>query len=173
MRNRKRTKYTPEQIKKWHESMINYVKSGDKNCIDCGIKLVYGINWNNYYKGYRCIKCRSKKNRDYYWNSQRDRKLEGARIQNLKFKIEVLSHYSGNPPKCANCGESEIIVLSIDHINGDGSAHRKELRFKLGSTLYRWLKKNNYPAGFQVLCMNCQYRKRWKYHETRKRREIR
>jgi len=25
--------------------------------------------------------------------------------------------------------------------------------------LYSWLKKNNFPKGFQVLCMNCNFAK--------------
>lgn len=74
-----------------------------------------------------------------------------------KLKIEVLTHYGGNPPKCVCCGETHIEFLSIDHINGGGTKKRKETGG--GSSLYRWLKKNNFPKEFQVLCMNCNFAK--------------
>lgn len=85
-----------------------------------------------------------------------------------KIKIEVLSHYSTNPTHCANIFNmhKELFIdlrcLSIDHINGDGRYHVKT--FGRGH-LYRWLKKNNYPKGFQVLCMNCQWIKRHENNE--------
>jgi len=72
-------------------------------------------------------------------------------------KVGILSHYS-NPqivPICNNCGEQDIDVLCLDHINGGGSKHSRERR----STLYNWILKNNYPKGFQVLCANCNTRK--------------
>lgn len=78
------------------------------------------------------------------------------RKQKLKNKIEVLSHYA-NPLKCAMCGETDIIVLSIDHINGGGRKHMAEVGS--GDSFRYWLKRNNYPEGYQVLCMNCQLRK--------------
>jgi hypothetical protein len=41
--------------------------------------------------------------------------------------------------------------LTIDHINGGGNKHRQQIR----SRICHWLKKNNYPEGFQVLCFDC------------------
>lgn len=74
-------------------------------------------------------------------------------------KIEVFNAYGGCKCKC--CGESNLECLSIDHINNDGAAHRKELtgNARDGRNLYIWLQKNNYPPGFQVLCMNCNFAK--------------
>jgi hypothetical protein len=46
--------------------------------------------------------------------------------------------------------------LSIDHVDGGGYQHRKQLK---DDGLYRWLKRNKYPTGFQVLCMNCNVAK--------------
>ncbi len=67
----------------------------------------------------------------------------------------VLNHYSNGSVTCNCCGESQIEFLSIDHINNDGSAHRKEI----GSNLYNWLINNDFPVGFQVLCFNCNFAK--------------
>jgi hypothetical protein len=44
--------------------------------------------------------------------------------------------------------------LQIDHVNNDGAEHRKQLG-RGGSRLYQWLRKHNFPTGFQVLCANC------------------
>lgn len=61
----------------------------------------------------------------------------------------VLSHYGGD---CACCGESEPLFLTIDHIEGNGNAHRREI----GRTdMWIWLHANDFPEGFQILCFNC------------------
>src|SRR3990167_9395117 len=67
----------------------------------------------------------------------------------LKVRAEVLSHYGG---KCRCCGETEPIFLCIDHLNGNGRIHRD----KVGN-IYPWLRGNHYPAGYQVLCQNCNW----------------
>ncbi len=59
---------------------------------------------------------------------------------------------------CACCGETEPKFLSLDHTNNDGSAHRKEIGNR-GSGIFTWLKKNGYPLGYQILCMNCNHGK--------------
>ena len=74
----------------------------------------------------------------------------------LKKKVEILSHYSDGTIKCAHCGFDDIRALSIDHIDGGGAPHRK----MTGNDIYGWLKRNGFPKGYQVLCMNCQLIKR-------------
>lgn len=71
----------------------------------------------------------------------------GVKKRNAILKQEVFTAYGG---QCACCSVAEQSFLSIDHINGyDGTGPRKS------QPLYRWLKKNGYPAEFQLLCMNC------------------
>lgn len=72
-----------------------------------------------------------------------------------KRKVEILIRYAGDPPKCSCCSESHIEFLVIDHIDGGGTQHRKDNKLTGGFHLYGWLKKNNYPKGFRVLCDNC------------------
>ena len=72
-------------------------------------------------------------------------------------KLLVTTQYSdGNTPvcNCPSCKEERIEFLCIDHVNGGGTKHRKELGMG-GSTFYTWLIKNNFPDGYQVLCHNC------------------
>ena len=70
----------------------------------------------------------------------------------------VFDHYGRS---CVCCGTAEMVFLSIDHIEGGGTAHMKSLggRSSAGSKLYKWLVKHNLPPGFQVLCRNCNWAK--------------
>lgn len=68
-------------------------------------------------------------------------------------RLMVMEAYGG--AICACCGETTYQFLTIDHIDEDGAAHRKAI----GQHLYRWLIANDYPPGFQVLCMNCNWGK--------------
>jgi hypothetical protein len=69
---------------------------------------------------------------------------------NRKLRQEVFEAYGGF--KCVCCGESLEILLTIDHINNDGNYHRRTIG---RTSVLRWLKDNNYPEGYQVLCFNC------------------
>jgi hypothetical protein len=76
-----------------------------------------------------------------------------VRMANLK--SETYAAYGG--PICKCCGETEKMFLSIDHINNDGHLHRKEIpKVNGGYSMYVWLKRQGFPSGFQILCMNCQ-----------------
>jgi hypothetical protein len=44
--------------------------------------------------------------------------------------------------------------LLIDHVADNGADHRR-LIGRSSTQLYRFLLKNNYPSGYQVLCHNC------------------
>lgn len=59
---------------------------------------------------------------------------------------------------CLCCGETNDIFLCIDHVNNDGAVHRRT-DLRCGKTIYIWLRRNNYPAGFQTLCYNCNMAK--------------
>ena len=78
-------------------------------------------------------------------------KREQSRQYRAALRLEVLTHYSGGTPKCACCGIVFLEFLALDHIYGGGTKQKKEV----GAHIYVWVKKHNYPAGFQVLCHNC------------------
>lgn len=70
-------------------------------------------------------------------------------------KIEVFNHYGGCSCSCAGCSVTEIEFLTLDHVNGKGNVHRRKIHSKGGFSMYLWLKRNKFPKGFRVLCMNC------------------
>lgn len=80
--------------------------------------------------------------------------------QQRQRKLKILTHYGKGKAACVLCGENRIACLSIDHINNDGYEQRKQMHGRGSDTLYRWLETNNYPTGYQTLCMNCQFIKR-------------
>jgi len=94
------------------------------------------------------------------YKQERLKKLrEYTNKRRIKFRKMVLTHYSNGNLKCSCCGESNIYFLTIDHINNNGNKHRKEINSSGGPHFYDWLIKNNYPAGYDVLCMNCNHGK--------------
>jgi hypothetical protein len=96
---------------------------------------------------------RTKKYRDYL-QTEKSKTLRSkiAKKINHKLKQEVISHYGG---KCKCCGEDHWEFLTIDHVGGGGAEHRRKIGG--GNKIYYWLRKNNYPKGFRVLCVGCNF----------------
>lgn len=92
---------------------------------------------------------------DKLWREKNKEVIDARRkSRQWSLKIEVWGHYGG---RCACCGVDEKEFLTMDHINGGGAKHRKELRRSGSQHIYGWLKENNYPEGYRVLCMNCNF----------------
>jgi len=87
-----------------------------------------------------------------------DLAAKSSRNLRRRNRLIALKHYGIG---CAYCGENLEAFLTIDHINNDGAKHRKELVGKScgGVDIGSWLRKNSYPKGFQVLCVNCNHAK--------------
>ena len=69
----------------------------------------------------------------------------------------VFAHYGTS---CACCGATER--LSIDHVGGDGGAHRQELFGRShggGKGFWQWLIRHDFPQGYQTLCLPCNQSK--------------
>jgi len=101
-------------------------------------------------------------------NPERRKKIALAYYYRLQ--DSAIKAYGGY--RCACCGETEPLFLTLDHVNNDGKSHRKMLGTLGGAKLYKWLRDNNYPSGFQVLCSNCNHGKQRNGgicpHKTRK-----
>lgn len=125
-----------------------------------------------------CDTC-SRQRREYTANWSRARPGRHAKYHRNYIKsvrTAALRHYSGGKPYCACCGESTPEFLTIDHIGGGGTRHRRELSRggMSGSAIYIFLKKREYPDGFQVLCLNCNWaRGRGSACPHEKRRDVR
>lgn len=99
-----------------------------------------------------CWNCNCSKNAlgECFHTYQFDQPISSQTRWYRKLKTEILEHYGG---ACECCGENGLWFLTIDHPNGGGRAERQ--RVGTGSKFYRWLKSQNLPSGYRVLCFNC------------------
>lgn len=63
--------------------------------------------------------------------------------------LEMIDVYG---EKCAVCGENTPEFLTIDHVNGGGTKHRRQI----SGDFKKWLKSQGWPKnGYRLLCANC------------------
>jgi hypothetical protein len=104
----------------------------------CGV-LLTDENWGKGAQrkfSYRCKKCVTRE----------------VVKRNAETKREVFAHYGTG---CECCGETDLRLLTLDHINQDGNAHRKTLSRKGGIDFYVWVRANEFPNVLRILCWNC------------------
>ncbi len=87
--------------------------------------------------------------------ARREYRRDYFRTQNVLLRAETMLHYGNG--RCARCGQDDIRVLELDHVNGNGNADRvaRTGGCRAGVPFYRALKAAGWPKGFQVLCANC------------------
>jgi hypothetical protein len=118
----------------------SYYKHREKRCAK-------SRKWNAEHKNQRAAN-----QRRYYMNhAEAQRAWTKRKI--LENRRLVLNHY-GAFCHCPGCLITEEKFLSLDHIEGGGNKHRREVGGS-GAPMYRWIIKNNFPPIFQVLCHNC------------------
>lgn len=105
-----------------------------------------------------CSEC-LRKNKNRYSKSDKNIQLTRASEIRKERKIRIFKYYGGI---CSCCGESELMFLALDHIDGGGNEHRRVIgnnkNNRCGSSstqFYKWVEKNNYPDFLQILCHNC------------------
>ena len=93
-------------------------------------------------EGYRvlCFNCRYLKVMPTVRSQNPDQKRYRAQ------RAAVLEAYGA---QCAVCGEEDERLLCVGQVEGARKYRRG------GSAGYRWLRDNDFPAGFVVLCRNC------------------
>ena len=97
-------------------------------------------------------------NRDYMRNwcrRNRPKRNEIRRKERLRYKKRVIAYYSYGQMCCMDCKENILDLLTIDHVNGGGKKHAKIHK----NDLYRWLISRNFPLGYAVLCIRCNWLK--------------
>ena len=126
-------------------------------CSKCNIELT-DENWYLSHKKehrYICRKCyRIKHNLQCQGYRQRHRKEINQKHRELLegLRDNLFSQYG---QECACCGETRREYLTIDHKNGGGRKHRRELELNNPEKYYKWLIEHYDPSEFQILCFNC------------------
>lgn len=86
-----------------------------------------------------------------------DKAAERVRRKRQQLKAEAIAAYGGI---CVCCQEDGLVFLTLDHIEGGGPAHRKEVTGNNPPRFYAVLRKQGYPQGdLQVMCFNCNIAK--------------
>jgi len=111
-----------------------------------------GMCWRHYNIDYKNRYSVSRKRK--YKRSEKGKLHQ--KIYHDKARLEALLHYSQNELKFNCCGETTYEFLTLEHIFNNGAQHRREINNR---NLYIWCRKNQFPVGFQVLCMNCNFAK--------------
>jgi hypothetical protein len=83
--------------------------------------------------------------------------MEYQKARNLEITKQTFVAYGGS---CECCGESRLMLLTIDHVRNNGTEHRREVLGpgrRAGIHFYRWLMKQGFPqtGEFRLLCYNC------------------
>lgn len=84
-----------------------------------------------------------------YANRQQQREAQTRSKQRIK--VKAIEHYSQGTMACACCGEDELDFLCFDHVDNDGADHRRTN----STPIYLYLHSRGFPAGYQILCYNC------------------
>ena len=143
------------------DSIEDFYKNSGNVCKEC--RKAYRRDWNEKskerLKAYRKKSSAKNTARAVAWNKANpDRRKEIALNYYYRLQHQAIEAYGGY--KCACCDETEPLFLTLDHIDNDGNAFRKKHGFHHhGSKFYKWLRDNNYPPGYQVLCSNCNHGK--------------
>ncbi len=129
-----------------------------RRCGRCGeLKPVEDFAWRRKERGQRhnyCRPCHAAYHHEHYL-ANRDRYVQQAKARKDALRIErtryLLEYFSANP--CADCGETDPIVLEFDH--------RGEKLFNIGEALsYRnWASILAEIAKCDVVCANCHRRR--------------
>ena len=73
-----------------------------------------------------------------------------------KLKDQVFNHYGR---RCACCGETEPLFLTLGHINGDGAEHRRRIngddRGGCTARLFLDIIRRGFPDDIRIECINC------------------
>jgi hypothetical protein len=127
-----------------------------KKCVACGqvkpVEEFYANGWRNgrLRRKSRCKSC------------LKPGLLKAFSERHRLYRRQALEHYGGVPPRCSCCAEARVEFLTIDHAAGGGTRHRREeLQNSIGHGIYGWLRRQGYPRGFRVLCMNCNSALGW------------
>lgn len=171
-RTHDRSAYTREYHKKWRRENPEKYRAQRQRYYQKHIAPNLDA-WNAYQKEWRKTHPEAvKKHQRKSYYKHRDKRIknssdwkknnpEKAKIHKIKgnkndksnLRHDVLSHYSNGWMCCVCCGEGIERFLTIDDVAGNHHLYKE--KHGSGIRFYRWLRTNNYPKGYQVLCFNC------------------
>lgn len=145
-----------------------------KNCEKCGKEFSYYpyrpprycsmdcYLQGRFRQGGKCAMCNkparirycSKECRDAFWNKNDYHLLKKKRY--WEKKIAIIKELGG---ECRECGESDIQVLDINHIDREQKKRPKSRVYTWTFRLKEWREN---MGNLELLCANCHRRHTWK-----------
>lgn len=139
--------------------------NGSKHLSNIGVKkggraFFLWLKRNSFPEGFRilCQNCQ--------FITIRRTDIDANKYYSLRREIYAAYSSDANGISCVKCGFDNIKALSLDHINGGGRRERRQTGL-YGKALWLHLKKNGYPDGYRVLCMNCNWLEWYKHRYTK------
>jgi DNA repair exonuclease SbcCD ATPase subunit len=142
---------------------LEFITGAEPNTQECSkchkIKSITEFRKDQHY----CKDCQLTYAREYIKTIPKEKRQWYRRTEDIKgqnkrrsikaqlLKVEMITAYGGC---CSCCGETEIKFLTLEHLEGGGNEHRRQL-YKSNRT-WQDLKNRNWPKGHTVLCWNCQ-----------------
>ena len=85
-------------------------------------------------------------------------------------RTDILDMLGNN---CVRCGETDWRCLQIDHVNGGGRKEMKKNNLHYGNFYYSkiYTKVFNGSKDYQILCANCNWKKKYENNENAKKRK--
>lgn len=80
---------------------------------------------------------------------------EQSRSAKRRLRSKLLITYG---PKCVGCGFTDTRALTLDHVKNNGNQERKSLGER---GVYQRALNASHASEYQILCMNCQFIKRF------------
>lgn len=127
---------------------------GKTICQDCSVKMTK-VSADRYHARREAGKCNYCDNDPVPGSTMCQYHLDKTQEQRERNRLDVIAYYTDGANMCQNCGFDDITFLEIDHKDGGGKNHVKEIGVGSGSGLVGWIKANNYPEGFRILCRTC------------------
>jgi hypothetical protein len=142
-------------------------KSNQKYCSKKCWSRVYSKTYKYDQKAWRIADKKKdpqkyKEKQDAYYQKAKGVNGSKSSAARLLLKLEVLTHYGLNGTlQCCweGCEVCDVDMLTLDHINNNGAADRKERKNTGGVVWYAQLKRNGFPIGLQTLCANHNLKK--------------
>jgi hypothetical protein len=123
-------------------------------CLKCGLRLweasERGRAWRRRYRADHREKIREQQRAfqaAHVGYKGRKQKQYATRL-----RAQVLAAYGQT---CACCGEREEAFLQIDHVNGGGREHRRQIGNDIA--IYRAVRDEGFPPTYRLLCANCNF----------------
>jgi len=100
-----------------------------------------------------------------YMSNPTNRQNKNMKLREINRRVRLLL-FSLLGNKCVWCGESDWRRLQIDHVNGNGNKDRQNHK---GTPYYNYVidKVLNGSKDYQLLCANCNWKKKYDRGEVR------